>query len=208
MGTMVWTKDPVTIVRDFETRNGQTWLSPLSMWAVWAVESLHYLDDLDASQADYPNAVGAHHADIVDIAHVRWAAGTAITALDLCAAALGRMYCGWSKKHEPDLRYFDLQARAKDAATLRRALPPPMSLWVDRVLADGRYKMIQDARNRFTHAFMNRSLIRGDEGGHRSRTQFRDGQSNTSWGSRDIVVAAKECASDHVDRFLREVDAI
>jgi hypothetical protein len=82
---------------DYKRRHGQTPLSPLSIWAVWSVESLHDLDDLDASQADYPKAIGTHHADIVDMAHVRWAAGTATTALDLCAAALGRVYCGWTK---------------------------------------------------------------------------------------------------------------
>jgi hypothetical protein len=31
------------------------------------------------------------HPDLVDISHVRWATGNAITAIDLCAATMGRV---------------------------------------------------------------------------------------------------------------------
>lgn len=208
MPAMSWAKNPVSVAQAYEARHGQTPLSPLFMWAVWAVDGLHYLDDVDASQANYPNSVGAHHPDIIDIAHVRWATGTAITALDLCAAALGRICCGWNKKNELDLRDFDPQAKPRVATTFRSALPASMLTWVDSVLADARYKNIQGARNPLTHASMSRHLSRGGNGGHQSRTRFTILKTNSQFGARNLVTDSKDLASDHVNAFLQVVDTL
>jgi hypothetical protein len=75
--------------------------------AAWSVEALHYLVDLDAHLfSTSPPGLLGHGDQIADIAHARWSAGTAITAIDLCAAALGRLRCGAARRnrHEYDLR--------------------------------------------------------------------------------------------------------
>ncbi|MBS4730156.1 hypothetical protein MSM1_18080 [Mycobacterium sp. SM1] len=65
-------------------------------WAVWAAEGSDYPEKLDTS---HPGS-GAHvqptntHPDLVDISHVRWATANAITAIDLCAATAGHLFCG------------------------------------------------------------------------------------------------------------------
>lgn len=76
-------------------------------WAGSAVESLFYLTDLDAQIASKTeDSPLGHNWQVVDHAHARWAVGTAITALDLCAAALGRLLAGYptTSGHELDLR--------------------------------------------------------------------------------------------------------
>src|SRR6266516_5111759 len=62
------------------------------LWATSAVDGLAYLDDLDAVLDEGDRFATGHDALVVDVAHARWAAGTAMTALDLCAAAIGFLY--------------------------------------------------------------------------------------------------------------------
>jgi len=208
MATMSWAKNPIEVVQGYETRHGQTPLSPLFLWAVWAVEGLFYLDDLDAGLFDSLNKFGVHNLDIIDIAHVRWATGTAITALDLCSAGLGRKYCGWTGKNELDLRNFDLQKDKKRAPNLRSALPNKACSWVNDVLADARYKNIQGARNPFTHSWMNRHLISGGPVGHESRTQFKLIATNCQLGARTLVSDSRDLSSEYVNKYLQLVDTL
>lgn len=67
-------------------------------FAIECMDGSHYLVDLDEHlvSSDAATDVLGHHWQVVDMAHVRWPTGTAISALDLCAAALGRLYCGIS----------------------------------------------------------------------------------------------------------------
>jgi hypothetical protein len=57
------------------------------------VEALDYLEELDDDFFTTPSMRG-FHPHTIDLAHVRFAAVTALTAIDLCAAALGNWYCG------------------------------------------------------------------------------------------------------------------
>lgn len=189
----------------FEARRGSSPLGAFLLWSSWAAESLDYLDDLDQAQGAYPNSVGRHHPDMVDIAHVRWAAGTAITSIDLCAAALGRACCGWNGNREIDLRNFDPTINPNRSRVLRGQLPGPALNWVDAVLADGRYSMIQGARNPLTHSWMSRQLSRGAGGGHAERTHFRVANAGTAIGARDLVVKSRELAQHHFAAFLNIV---
>ena len=185
MPALAWAKNPGQVAQAHEARHGSTVLGPLLLWAAWAVEGLYYLDDLDGVQVDYPNDVNGHHADVVDIAHVRWATSSAVTALDLCAAILGRLCCGWSKPIEMDLRGFDPSINLKEATKARAPLAPFAIAWLDAVLADQRYKAVQGARNPLTHAWMNRNLQRGANNGHASRTTFKVKATGTLYGARD-----------------------
>jgi hypothetical protein len=131
------------------------------IWAVWAAEASDYLEKLDATHpgGDHHVPPTNTHPDLVDIAHVRWATGTAITAIDLCAATMGRLFCGITGPPELKLRDFDRRVNrrrrdrrprwrrtwsdvvswlrrqpggppARDAESLRAALPPAFLDWV------------------------------------------------------------------------------
>jgi len=209
-----WPQSPMTIVQGFERRYpGSGSIGAVAMWAAWAAETLHYLDDLDQAQAAYPAPIGAHHSDIVDIAHVRWVTGTAITSLDLCAAVLGRVYCPGSGGHELDLRAFQIEERLPENRRVaidrrRSSLPGPMLVWVDDVLADSRYIDIHGARNRFTHSWLSRHLNAGGPSDHTSRTAFVVRESNRPLNARDLVELSRDLATDHVIAFFSELDRL
>jgi len=93
MPPFIWTSEPTELIQSFETRHKNPLAGALFGWAAWAVESLHYLDDIDRAYDTSHKVIGAHRPDVVDVAHARWATGTCITALDLCAAGLGRSFC-------------------------------------------------------------------------------------------------------------------
>jgi hypothetical protein len=89
MPLLEWPKAPIEIVQAFEARRpGRGDVGVLILWAAWTVEWLHYLDDLDSLHHRGHSPIKSHLPEIVNVAHVRWATGSAITALDLCAAAL------------------------------------------------------------------------------------------------------------------------
>src|SRR5687768_12483399 len=102
-----WATDPVTLVQAFEARHAQREAGALLVWAAWSVDCLHYLDDVDGEYDRSRTVRGGHRPDVVDIAHVRWATGTCITALDLCAAGLGRTFCRQTSARELALPDFD-----------------------------------------------------------------------------------------------------
>jgi hypothetical protein len=200
------------VVQEFEARHGQTPLSNLVVWAAWAIESLQYLDHLDEIQGGYPAPIHGHSADVIDIAHVRWATSTAITALDLCAGALGRFCCGWAKPRELDLRHFDpaKTGMEKIAKKQRAKLPSAALAWVDQVLTDTRYIDIQGARNPFTHSWLRRRLSRGGPGSHAERTQFvveahQPAQPDRVYGARALVTLARDLGTSYVDAFVRVI---
>jgi hypothetical protein len=62
------------------------------LWATSAVDGLAYVNDLDTARNGGARVANDHDALVIDVAHARWAAGTAMTALDLCAAAIGFLY--------------------------------------------------------------------------------------------------------------------
>jgi hypothetical protein len=175
----------------------------LALWAAWAVEGLHYLDDLDQAHTSNPLSHAGHHPHVIDIAHVRWATGTSITSLDLCAAVLGRECCGWTNPNELDLRDFD-PAGGRDVITQRRALLPAPALgWVDGALSDRRYTEIQGARNPLTHSRLIRRFVLSNP-----RTDFVVTATGTTFAARELVVLAKELAQDQVSAFLDVIDRL
>jgi hypothetical protein len=120
-------------------------------FAVECVDGLHYLCDIDEQLVplDAATDVLGHNWQVVDMAHVRWAAGSAITALDLCTAALGRLYCGISGD---DARDLDLEGikRREHRDALRAAQGDPAA-WAARVRGDYRYSQLLDLRHQLTH---------------------------------------------------------
>ena len=150
MANMSWTKHPDTVAQDYDVRHGRNLSSSLFRWATFVVEELYYLDNLDSDWNNDLNPTSSHHPDVIDMAHGRWATGSAITALDLCAAALGRQYCNRTGHYELDLRGFD--RRTKQTLARRGTIPASALAWVDGVLADSRYQTVFNARNPLTHS--------------------------------------------------------
>ena len=114
-----WPSDPLAAAGRLHERLPNLGASHLVVTAAYTVEGLHYLAELDSELPPY--WLAGHHPDgaSVDLAHARWGVADAITAIDLCAAALGRIHCGYPKNdHEMDFR-----EAAKDGKLA--ALPAP-----------------------------------------------------------------------------------
>lgn len=176
-------------------------------WAGSAVDSLYYLADLDAQVASETEDQPLGHGwQVVDHAHARWAVGTAITALDLCGAALGRLLAGYPKGggHEMDLG----PAQTTPAITTHPAAGP----WIATVVADASYQLVLSARHALTHRRMTQTIGRsfgGSSGsGERTRTYLNvpDAMGPVTIEVPHLVAAARDCSFEHVDRFAQMVD--
>ena len=198
--------DPSQVNNEFNARHGAGTLPGTFMWAVWAAEGSDYLEKLD----DRPVPSGAPRADLVDISHARWATANAITAIDLCAATIGHLFCRRQGARELSLRDFDpaCGARYRAAVARRRgSLPPDFLVWVDDTLADQRYIDLHGARNPFTHSWLQRHLFGGTEDrGHVDRAQFQVRGSSVRMNARDMVVTSASLALDRVRAFVEVVD--
>jgi hypothetical protein len=208
MANMFWTKCPNTVIQDYNARHGQNLSSPLFRWATFVVEELYYLDDLDSNFNIHPNSAGSHNPDVIDMAHGRWAVGSAITALDLCAAALGRQYYKQSTQDQ-DLR--QLNQWLKGNAGRRSKFPLLARQWVDNVLNDSCYKIVLEARHSLTHSRLLRHLhasIGGESNMDRMDFKITIDNNQIQVGVRDLVLQSRDLAAKHVDRFLRVFDTL
>ena len=203
-----WPREPIKIIREFEARRaGRGSVGSLALWAVWGVESLHYLDDLDHQHHANIRNDPPHHPDIKDISHIRWATGTSISSLDLCAAALGRDCCAWSKSKELDLRDFDpsssKQIKQVKQITKHRAMLPGSALcWVDNVISDSRYLEVLGARNPLTHSRLIRNFFLDQP------TEFKMPTTGKGLSARDLVILSKDLATDQVKSFLQVLELL
>ena len=144
MPPLAWPTDPVKTVEDFETRHQQPEAGALLAWAAWTVDGLKYLDDIDLGYDTKRVVSGEHQPDVIDVSHARWATGTCMTALDLCAAALARGLCGYTKAREIDIA--DLSPASSRSRAIRNSLPLAAVAWVDCVLCDPEYVVVKEAR--------------------------------------------------------------
>lgn len=188
------------IVGSFETRFNCPDAGALLNWAVSCVRSLHYLDDLDRVFDASHAVVSGHAPQVVDVSHARWATGTCITSLDLCAAALGRAFCSPRKEYEHDLRDFQKDDKGKHVR-LREKLPLSAMEWCDSVFADPRYKHILNARNCLTHKRLPRQYKTLIPNGPPQRLTLDLGSKNMS--IREIVENARDVANRHVVRLIQ-----
>jgi hypothetical protein len=193
------------------------------LWATSAVEGLAYLDDLDTALDGSARMATGHDALVVDVAHARWAAGTAMTALDLCAAAIGLLYL------PARTRYYDMGdvlaaldkevkvAAASTSASRRPGWPPRQGVrpWIVDLTGDpgaalpvdSDFALVMAVRNPLTHRTMARHIgIRIGGGPQRmDRTMLKvDGQPDPV-PVHVVVDTAKRLAARHVGRFVAEV---
>jgi len=196
MAPFNWRVDPTDLIKSFEARHKNPASGALFFWAVWSVESLHYLDDIDRTYDTSHATIGGHRPDIVDVAHARWATATCTTALDLCAAGLGRAFCQQQGTRELALKHF---APNQDR---RKKLPPAARKWVDAVHADPKYQTIKQSRNFLTHSRIPRHFTLATAGPPQRLELELDG---TKVGVRQLIEDARDCATRHVSEFVEKL---
>ena len=192
MPPLPWIAERTELIQQFETRHQSPDSAALLSWAAWAVDSLHYLDDIDLAYDTSPETIGDHDPAVVDVAHARWATTTSITAVDLCAAALGRAFCQHENEKELDL---------EDLKPLRAQLPSLARRWVEDVCAASQYKTIKEARNWLTHSRVPRHFaVNLGAGGPPQRLQLE--LPTTTVGVRQLIEDARDFATQHVSALL------
>jgi hypothetical protein len=175
-------------------------------WAVWAADGMHYLLELDdrAFGSGEPDLMG-HARESVDLAHVRWASASAITALDLCAATLGRLRCPTWPGNECSLRDFDKGGPNRKAAKdLLARLQDVERDWVMSVLRDQDYRTALRARNPMTHGRLRRVVYGSTKRfpPHEGRTGFPVGPGGDIIDSRPLIELCAALATRHLESFL------
>ncbi len=204
MPPFTWIREPTGVIQAFETQHKNALAGALFAWAASAVESLHYLDDIDRTYDDSHAVIGAHRPDVVDVAHARWATGTCITALDLCAAGLGRSFCKHVGPRELDLTCFDSSHSHKwkleRILGWREQLPPLALQWVDGVCADAGYNKVKEARNWLVHSRLLRhyAIVPGGPPQRLKLGLETTGQMEV----RHLVEVARDVATRHIVAFL------
>ena len=196
-----WSVNPINLIQQFEARHNSPTAGALLMWAVSAVDCLYYLDDIDREFDNSRVSLAGHKPDVIDIAHARWATGTSITAVDLCAAGLGRTFCGHRGKHEFNLGSFDPSSKqSKAAAKCRAQMPIQAQNWVDSVIHDSQYNVVKSARDWLTHSRLPRHFNVAI-GGPPQRLEL--GINSNKLPVRNLIELARDFASRHVFSFIQ-----
>jgi hypothetical protein len=186
MPPLNWPSEPSNIIAAFEARHTAPEAGALFIWAVSAVDALHYLADVDASY---------------DVAHARWAAGTSMTALDLCAAALGRAICKHPGPNELNLGSFDASRSSQRAQALLGKLPNAAAQWLNSVLADPRFVDLKAARDALTHRRLPRHFFASvGSPGPDKRLELQVGAKQVRIA--DLVIEVRDLATTHVAALI------
>jgi len=178
-------------------------------WAMWAADGVTYLLDVDQQAfGAWPWQLYGHPQEAVDLSHVRWAATSAITTLDLCAGTLGRRRCPPRPKGgDYSLRDFD--AQYQQAAQHLSLLTPAEQAWARGATADPHYETVMNARNPMVHSRLKRTVYVGtvDPGPHQQRTGFPVGPGGSVVDSRPLIELCASLATRHLDAFMRMIAA-
>jgi hypothetical protein len=170
---------------------------PYYGWALDAVEGLRWLVHVDDwAFAGAGESLRDRDPRVIDVAHVRWATTTAVTAIDLCVAEVAVRYCG-----EPFWT-----GRMPSFTTVRERLTDPSpsaaSAWLDGVENDREYHLLRrGARDPLVHRFLVRTALIGP-----GRTPFefdRAAPPQHRPDARELILLALDVADRHVREFGR-----
>lgn len=172
---------------------------PYYGWAVDALDGLRWLAHLDEwAFADPRERLGHRNHRVIDVAHVRWATTTAVTAIDLCVAELAVRYCGepfWSERM-PSLAAVRKRLAAKGPRAARD--------WLDIVERDHEYQLLRrGARDPLAHRFLVRTALIGP-----GRTPLEldpEGPAEDRPDAREVILLSLRVATRHVDEFGRTI---
>ena len=172
--------------------------SALVSWAVRDVESLHYLADLDSHVIEGRNALG-HSLPTVDNAHPKWAATTAMSTVDRCAAALARA----DRLPKRSNREYSIQEIERNPPK-KRLLQEASSDWIDSVLHHRRYAQLKSVRDPIVHGRHARvvQLSTRDEWSTQRDIIRLEGSEPPEIEVGDVVVRARDFATDHIESVL------
>jgi hypothetical protein len=123
------------------------------------VDALFYLIDLDAEVMPEPlePTIIGHSWEVVEATHARWALVTAITAVDLCAAAIGRLFCNISgDAHDLSVRSTQMTSNRRRRERLKH-IPEGPAGWLRSVHDDPTFRLLKDMRDRLTHQIHERA---------------------------------------------------
>ncbi len=200
MPPFAWASDPIAVIQEFEARHKSPAAGALFMSAISTTESLDYLDDIDRAYDSFHAVVGNQRADVIDVAHARWATSACITALDLCAAGLGRSFCANSGQRELDLGCFDINRASKRQLAWQAALPKSALQWVGDVLGDPDYKLMKAVRDSLIHSRLNRHFTMSLSGpSRRLKLEIQSKPMEV----RHIVQMARVVATTQLSAFFR-----
>ncbi len=169
----------------------------LSCAAVWSVHHLSYLARLDEVAPLVSTFVPAWSLQVIDYAHGHWAAVTAFTAIDRCAAALGQLLPpkDWGRTYSLS----DLNPRKAEKV---RPLAdfPLLDRWASSANADPEYHLVAGYR----HPMVHRSIGATAEldGSTRSELRVKIDGKETRTRANDLVNRANRLAKCWVGRFL------
>jgi hypothetical protein len=177
---------------------------PYYGWAVDAVEGLNWLVDLDdwAFRGLRENLSG-RDPKVIDVVHVRWAASTAVTALDLCGVELA-VRCGaldfWTKKAPVLDRVEAVVTKSGEV------LPQWAREWLETVFRDPGYETLKRTRDPLIHRFLVRSALlwTAVPTGHQWRTEFdvpTPERMDSRPSARQLILLARDVADHHVRAF-------
>jgi hypothetical protein len=193
-----WNTEPTELIWPFEAKHNVPDAGALLAWAARCVDELFYLDEIDSAFEQSEQIVGNHNPDLVDVAHVRWATGTAITAFDLCAAAFGRTYCGNTGSWEMAMIHFYPRVTKKKVTLSRNQLPAPVLRWIDEILADVDYLATKSARDWLTHSRVPRHFTVNTSGRQRLELSI-DGNKIPV---RQVIETARDVGARHIPALL------
>jgi hypothetical protein len=195
------------LVLDFQKRHDSSEAGALLNWAASCVESLHYLCDLDAAHTATRGGNGTHHSDLIDVTHARWATGTSMSALDLCAAGLGRIFCGTSGDFELGISSFKTAVPPKKKMAPRDKLPAAALAWVDAILADQDFLNLKLARNALTHGRLPRNLYPSiGSSAPDPRLDLKVGARRVPVDS--LIILSRDLATSHVTKLFALISTL
>jgi len=186
----------------------------LSSAAGRAAESLVYLAEIDDSRFKGVWPSDGHDNDTVDDGHVRWAATGALTSLDLCIAAAGRL-AGFAQRPprgEDSIRDYYQVINSGVVKDRRSLVKPPWRTWIDALVADARYEKLLRVRNALVHADALRIIhvTTGTIQGHSMRYGYNigalippaQGSTHLTIMAREIVDLSRDVSLTHVGAFV------
>lgn len=196
-----WSFSPHVILESFQHQCSDQEGVALLQWAFWSADTLKYLSDIDIEYSATRHTPGDHPSNIVDIAHARWAATTAMTALDLAAAALARIFCNHREEKEFDLADFEYSLNKRSSRNYDKAnlLPNEFKIWVNAVLCDPAYKDIKEIRDKLVHRRLPRQVY-GSIGAAEPRLGLRTIRNTVSVDS--LVELSERLAIMHLHELL------
>lgn len=206
MPPIAWPSLSSNPIGAFEVRHHTPEGGALLTWAISSVDALHYLVDFDAAYNSSRLAPGGHSPDVVDVAHARWATSTSVTALDLCAAAFGRAYCGQVGPKELDLGSFSVSGGRKQLAR-RLSLPAAVQQWLRAVDADPLFAEVKTVRDALTHRRLPRRVYASVGTSHPNpRIDLQVGSSAKA--VPQIILEACTVATSHVVALINILPSI